>query len=346
MTTSGTVTFRTNRDQIIQSALRLCNAIDPENTAAITTSQITNAAEALNLMVKSWETTGLQLWERKYAAIFPQKGQEFYALGNPGPSGDHACLSTPLGTGFIDTTATNGVAASVTTLVVTATSNAGTVFATIGVPAITMASGDNIGIQQTDGTMFWTTINGALAGNTVTLTTGPTIGCSAGARVITYTTKLVKPLRLLDGFTRQSGGNDIPHLIISRELYNRFGMKSSQGTSIQLYYDVQENTGHLYVYPTTADVTQTLFIEFQKPIEDFNSASDDFDMPGEWGEALKYNLALRIAPEYSVPKEKYDMIKELASVTFGALDSWDQEAASVFIQPSQWSYMHDSGGSN
>lgn len=338
MTTSGTITYRTNRDQIIQGSLRLCGAIDPENAAAITTNQIDNGAEALNLMVKGWETNGLQLWERKYGAIFPQKGQEVYVLGSPGPGGDHACLSTPLGTGFIDTTLTAAIAASTTTAVVSAVSNANTIFATVGVPALSMASTNYIGLQQTDGTMFWTTINGTPSGTTVTLTTGPTVGCSSGARVVVYATKLTRPLRTLDGFTRQLAGNDIPHLLIPRELYNRFGMKSSQGTSIQTYYDVQENVGHLYVYPTTSDVTQTIYIEFQKAIEDFSSSADDFDMPQEWGEALKFNLALRIAPEYSVPKDRYAQIKELASYTFERLNSWDQETSSVYLTPSQWAY--------
>src|SRR2546428_184989 len=202
MATSGTVTFRSTRDAIIQGALRLCGAIDPESTASITTNQTTNAAEALNQMVKGWETNGLQLWERKYAAIFPQKGQEVYVLGSPGPAGDHATLSTPLGTGFIDTTTTATVAASATTITVAATSNSATIFATVGVPAISMATTNNIGLQQTDGTMFWTTINGAPSGLTVTLTTGPTVGCNSGARVVVYVTKLTRPLRTLDGFTR------------------------------------------------------------------------------------------------------------------------------------------------
>jgi hypothetical protein len=339
MSTSGVLTFRVNRDALIQGALRLCGAIDPENVAAISATQIANSAEALNMMVKGWESQGLQLWERKYGVIFPQQNQTVYTLGSPGPAGDHACLSTPLGTGFVRTTTTAAIAVGALTASLTAVTNTGTV----GVPALTIANGDQIGFQQTDGTMFWTTVNGAPVGLVVTLTAGPTVGVANGAYVNSYTTKLMRPLRILDGFTRQAGGNDIPHLIIPRELYNRFGMKTSAGTSIQLYYDVQENVGHLYVYPTTQDVTQLLYIEFQKPIEDFTQAADDFDLPQEWGEALKYNLALRIAPEYGVPEKRFNQIKILAEETFTRLNGWDQENSSVYLQPSQWSYNHDSG---
>ena len=83
MTTSNVQTYRTTRDQIIKGALRLVNAYDPENTAGPTPAQISNAAEALNLMVKTWEAHGLQLWERKWGVVFPRLNQGVYALGNP-----------------------------------------------------------------------------------------------------------------------------------------------------------------------------------------------------------------------------------------------------------------------
>lgn len=345
MATSGTVTFRLNRDQLITQALLKLGVVDPENTASITTNQTTFAAQTANMMLKGWEAEGLQLWERKYGVVFPQKGQTTYLFGNPGPGGDHATLSTPLGSGYIRTTAVNAVAAAGTSLTVVATDNSATPYATVGVPAITMANGDNIGIQQTDGTIFWTTIANVNTGTkVVTLTAGPTIGSIAGAVIQTYTTKLMKPLRILDGFTRQLQGNDIPHLIIPRENYNLFGVKTSSGTSIQTYYDVQENTGHMYVYPTTQDVTQLIFIEFQKPIEDFNASTDDFDLPQEWCEAIVWGLALRMAADYSVPKEKLGFISSMAEKFFMRLDGWDQETGSLFIQPSQWAYNEAIGG--
>lgn len=335
MTTSGTVTFRSTRDQLISSALRANGVLDPEVGTA-SPAQLTTGAEALNMLVKYWQAKGLQLWERKYGVIFPQKGQMVYVLGSPGPGGDHACLSTPMGTGFIQTTLSTAKSAGATSITVASTSTTGTV----GVPSISMQNGDNIGIQQTDGTMFWTTINGAPSGTTITLATGLSVGSSSGAVVQSYTTKLVRPLRILDGFTRQSAGNDVPHLIIPRDQYNRFGVKTSAGTSIQTYYDPQENSGHLYVYPTTQDVTQLMYIEFQKPIDDFSSGTDDYDLPQEWGEAIKWNLAWRLGIEYGSPKEVMANIKELAMMTMTVLDGWDQEPTSLFIQPNNWTYHH------
>lgn len=341
MSTSGTVTFRTTRDDIINGALRLIGAVDPENTAGATTTQITNAAQALNLMVKSWEAVGLQVWERKYGIVFPQTSQSIFVLGGPGPAGDHACLSTPLGSGFVQTTLASSAASGASTISVASTTGG---LSTAGVTATSITSAYNIGIQLDGGTVQWTTVNGAPSGTTVTLSATLTGAASAGNYVYCYQTKLVRPLRILDAFVRQNAGsNDIPSRIISKDEYNRFGNKTSAGTPVQLAYDVQANQGHLYIYPRFLSPTQVLYIEFTKPIEDFTTSSDDYDMPQEWGETLKYNLAYRIAPEYEVAKDKYSQIREQALGLFEFLKGYDQENASFYIQP--WDWMYSNGKS-
>lgn len=349
MATSGVVTFRTNRDQIIEGALRLCSAYDPENTSGPTAGQITNAAQALNLMVSTWKAIGLQLWERRNAVIFPQASQGIFVLGSPGPAGDHACLSTPLGSGFVQTTLSSSAASGDSSIVVTSTSG----LSTTGITATSITNAYNIGVQLDDGSVQWTTVNGAPVGTTVTLATTLTDSAAAGNYVFCYQTKLLRPLRILDAFTQQlsgdatgyptTGGNAIPVRIISKEEYNRFGNKASNGTPIQLAYELQSNTGYLYLYPNFLAANQLLFIEFTKPIDDFVNSTDDYDLPQEWGEALKFNLALRIAPEYEIPKEKYNQIKELAISFYNIVKDYDQEAASVLIQPSTWMYETNGG---
>jgi hypothetical protein len=338
-TVSGSVDFKITRDTLSTAALRLLGAVDPENTAGPTATQLTNAAEALNLLIKQWQYIGLELWVRKYAAIFPQKGQQVYVLGDPTPAGDHACLSTPLGTGFVKTTLSSAMIAGATSAALTAIATT----ATAGIPAIPVATAWNIGIQQDSGTIFWTTVNGALSGNTATLTAGITTAASAGQAVYAYATKLMRPLRVLDGFYRMNGGNDVPCRILSREEYNRFGMKSSTGTTIQLYYDPGSTGGNLYVYPASSLTNGVLYIEFTKPIDDMDSSTDDFNFPQEWLNALKYGLALAMAPEYEISEMKYKQIQWMAQKHFDEVKSYDQEFASMYIQPSNWSYTDSRG---
>lgn len=335
MATSGVMTFRLNRDQVLTQALINVAAVDPEQGSP-TANQITHSATHLNLMVKAWEAHSLQLWERKYGVVFPQKNQGLYVLGNPGPGGDHAVLTDNLNLGdFIQTTLSVAAAAAATSVTLTSITNVGTV----GNPAITLATTWFIGIELDSGSLFWTTVNGAPAGNVVTLLTGLPSSASAGLTVYAYQTKLMRPLRILDAFYRQQGGNDIPIRLISREEYNRFGVKTSQGTPIQLFYDPQINTGLVELYPQPTDVKGQIYIEFQKPIEDFVSSTDDFDFPQEWGEALIWNLSLRLCTPYRVPTEQYNRIALMAASSLDLVKNWDQEYSSVLFQPSEVMFM-------
>ena len=61
------------------------------------------------------------------------------------------------------------------------------------------------------------------------------------------------------------------------------------------------------------------------------AATDTFDFPQEWYEAVKYGLAHRLAPVYGLPymervmlKKDYEAILELAL-------SWDSEQESVYF---------------
>ncbi len=333
MATSGTITYRADRNTLIKGALRLCSAYDPENSAGPSTNQITFAAEALNMLIKKWEALGLQLWERKWGVIFPRVDQGVYSLGTPGPAGDHATLASPLGYGdFVNTTLSAAAASGATTVTLTAiTSGSST-----GISVFTAATTHNIGVELDSGDLQWTTINGALSTNTATLTTALTGAAASGNRVFVYATKLTRPLRILDGYVRQlSNNSDIPINLIPRENYNRFGIKTSTGQPVQLYYDQQSNSGLVYIYPVFSNVDQLLFIEFQKAIDDFTNSTDDFDLPQEWNEALKFNLALAIAPEYEVTELKFKQIKLLADESFDLVNGYDQESTSFFIQPNE-----------
>ena len=333
MATSGTITYRPTAETIIQDALIQVGVIDPEAGGTPTATQTASALRMLNSIVKSRSTRGLQLWEQKYAVVFPQYEQGTFVLGSPGPAGDHACLSTPLNSGFVQTTLSADAASGDLTISVASITGQ---LDTVGNPAVSITSGYYIGIQLDDETLQWTTVNGAPSGTTVTLTNALTDTASEGNYVYCYQTKLFRPLRIKDAFVRQvAGGNDTPCRIMSREEYNRFGMKSSPGTPVQLYYDAQSNTGNLYTYPCFPNVQQLLFIQIEKPIDDFATVSNDFDMPQEWGEALMWNLAWRLAPSYEVSQTKMNQIKELAAYTYDMIDNWDQEVASVYLQPSR-----------
>ncbi len=81
MSTSGSTDFSLTRDDIIKRALRLAGALAQGETP--TADQVSEAAIALNSMVKAWQTDGLQLWAIKERSITLVAGQADYTLTVP-----------------------------------------------------------------------------------------------------------------------------------------------------------------------------------------------------------------------------------------------------------------------
>jgi hypothetical protein len=79
MTTSNSSDFSISRDNIIKGALRLVGALAIGETP--TADQVTEASEALNLLVKSWQADGMPLWARGSYDLPLTLGTAMYTIG-------------------------------------------------------------------------------------------------------------------------------------------------------------------------------------------------------------------------------------------------------------------------
>lgn len=79
MATSNSTDFIVNRDQLIAGALRLCGALALGETA--TADQVTEASEALNMMVKAWQADGMALWAIKDYSLALTLSTQTYEIG-------------------------------------------------------------------------------------------------------------------------------------------------------------------------------------------------------------------------------------------------------------------------
>lgn len=308
MTTSGTFTHDLSRDQIINRALRIIGVLDSEGGSASAT-QITNAAQALNDIVKSWNAYGLLIWTRNFLTVPLLSGKALYMV-SPNTSDIIYQIKTRT---TLSTAASDGAA----TVDVTDTTG--------------IATGNGIGIQVSTGAIHWTTVNGAPSGNTVTLTTALDGAADQYAMVING----VKPSRVLkirDGYIKNSSGNDIPINVIMKEDYNRFGVKTSEGTPTQIYYDAQLGQGVLYIYPVSNMTDATLFVEAETVLEDFGASGDTSALPQEWLNALVWNLAYESAVEYGVTEKRLQFIGQKAAETLN-IAQWTSQENSVYFQP-------------
>lgn len=276
MATSGSIDLASSRDIIIKEALEqlgvLAEGEDP------TSDQLTSCVITLNNMTKAWQTKGLKLFAVQRVYLFLQLNVSEYLLSSS--SAYHhttSFVSTELSAAASDTDTT------------------------IDVDSITgISDGDYIGIKVDDGTMHWTTVDGAPSGSTVTLDDALDDDAAVDSTVYAYTTKANRPMRILSAHIRDTSGTDIPLGRLARSDYMDLSIKTTDGKVNQYYYDPQIGTGRLYLWPESSSSTDYLVMYVQRTLEDFDAGADEPDFPQEWFEALSFGLASRLLGKYGV----------------------------------------------
>lgn len=313
MSTSGTYTFSRNRDQLLGRALRLAGAFASGETP--NSQAITDAAEALNAMVKHWQGTGIHIWRTTECAVFLQADQTRYEMGST--SSDHATEA------FTQTSLSADAANGASSVSVSS--------------ATGIASGYYIGVQVDDGSFHWTTVNGAPSGTTVSLTTALDDSATSGAIVLVYQTKLVRPLGVISARRYNlASGIDTPISLFDRVEYQELPNKTSSGVVNAVFYDRRGGanaTGYLYTWQPNSSPEYCLKMTVARPIQDFSAAGNDADLPQEWIEAIVWNLAANLAIEYDAPDSKLIRLQNKAAQLLSEVNWFEKELVSFQVVP-------------
>lgn len=310
MPTSGSIDLTATRDDIITEAMELVGAL-AEGTSP-NASQLTSCARTFNYMIKAMQADGLNLFALQQVYLFLIKAQSSYSL--IGSTTDHYTAS------FVETTTSAASASGASTLTVTSITG--------------LSSADNIGVYQDDGTVHWTTINGAPSGSTVTLTAVLTDAVSSGAVVYAYTSKAKRPMRVTEAVIHSySSGNDTPITNGSREEYFNQSSKTADAQVNTIYYDPQVTAPKLWVWPQSDDERDYLKMYVQRSLEDVDAATDLVDFPQEWFLFLSYNLALLLGPKYGKPLAAMAGISSIADREYQRVRDFDVELVSVYLAP-------------
>jgi hypothetical protein len=312
VTTSASVDFSVNRDNIIRQAMLDAQVIGIDQTA--TDLEISDCARKLQMLVKQWQGradfgANLKVWARKTAYLFLQQGQSVYSVG---PSGDNWTGS------YSTTTLAAAKLASATGI---------TLASAIG------ANADIIGIVLDSGAIGWTTISSGGATTTPTLAANSLGAASSGARVFTYTSKARRPLPgLLSAVLRDTSNQDtVLPVNKTRQDYEAVGDKTADGTPLWLAYEATLTNGTIYLSSEPNDVTKVIRVVFLGTQEDFDAAADTPDYPQEWYRALVAQLAIDICPMFgrAVTAEMKLARDEALSIALNT----DPETSDVFFEP-------------
>lgn len=144
------------------------------------------------------------------------------------------------------------------------------------------------------------------------------------------------PTRILHVFRRTSDDQDIEVSLLSDQEYQTMTAKSIESNPVtSYYYDYQGTYGTLYVWPTPkTGVTDTLIVRGERPIYDFDSATDDADVPNYYFMALVYGLAMAMLPKWGVEEMQAQRIERLATYYKNEALTYDVEYnTSLKIEP-------------
>ena len=304
MDTSGSVDFGVDRDDIITEALLVMGVLAECDTPSA--NQLTSMGLTLNLLVKAWQAEGLNLFAIETGYVFLEEDKQTYTFGT-----DHITTS------YTEGTLDSAVVATDTTIDITDNS---------------ASDGDYIGITLDDGSIQWTTVNGAPVGATITLTDAIASAGAAGNRVVYYTTKANTPMQITEAVRRDTTGSDSLVKGMTRGSYFGVGNKSESGYVSHINF----SNGVISVYQPSSNDTDMLVLKWERRLDDFDSATDDADFPQEWHLPLVWNLATLACPKYGVPPQSYQMIATQAAYWKDVAEGFDRECTVTFSPKSRW----------
>jgi len=132
--------------------------------------------------------------------------------------------------------------------------------------------------------------------------------------------------QVLYAWRQNSDGVDVPLRILSQQEYLDLSDKDTVGVTTAIHYDPQLSLGVLYVWPTgEASNTDTINIIGQRPLYDFDAASDDADIPQEWYLALMFHLAWAVTGKYGVELDRARDLEKKALYWKDHAEAYDVE---------------------
>ena len=145
-----------------------------------------------------------------------------------------------------------------------------------------------------------------------------------------------RPVEIVSAY-RRDGTRDIPVDVVSRERYEAESLKSQTGPVEMVYYKPTFPDGTVFVWPVPSG--ETLFLTLQQPLTAFAAVADTIALPPGYDEALAFNLAVLLAPEYET--EASPTVQRRAMTSKKVLKSVNNEVPELELDPAMYGRPSD-----
>jgi len=261
---------------------------------------------SINMLLRKWQSQGMHMWTMTEGYLFPTQGVAKFDFSTARVVNSYERAQTS--------------AAS-----------------TSGTNTITVVSDDNIsdtdviGVLLSTGVMQWTTVNGAPAANVVTLTDNLTADVSSGALVFSYAAGsiLQRAERVLGVRRTDSTNYDIEMQIYSRLDYQQLPNKDEKSVPVVAHIARQVDNPVMYLWPTVSTENIVIPFTYERTIQAADAATNTFDLPEYWFDALHLNLAVKLAPKMGTNPVRLAEIKEQAADSLNLAMTYDNDIADL-----------------
>jgi hypothetical protein len=149
-----------------------------------------------------------------------------------------------------------------------------------------------------------------------------------------YTLSPVRPLAILSARLKR-GSTEMPMSEMTRQEYDELPTKTTTGTPTMFYYDRQREAAVFYVWPVLAAANgETVQFTYEREMEDISDIGDVIDIPGEWWDAVVYNLAARMLETVTLANKPQTIFMRAEKLLRDA-GAFDREG-SIFMGSEKW----------
>lgn len=298
----STGVFQKTVGDIVRESLRAATISGIQ--IAVDESDFEQGFVALNNLLAAWQAKQIHIWSETEAIIPLNPGQSKYVFGS-----DH------IFTDYQYTTA-SAATSGATSLDVGSTTSA--------------IAGDFIGIELSTGVRQWTTVLAVTDGDTFALTDALDEDVTEGASVFVYRTKSDIPVRLTNArYSDTHTADEISTWQISRQEYYDQTSKTARGAINQWYYSRQLGNSYLNVWPTANSCKSVLRFTFIKPQYVAEDQAENVQVPPEWYNALKFQLAADLGVIYNIDANKQMVLEQKAQIYLSDAIGSDTDFSSI-----------------
>ena len=312
MALSGQYFLTLTFEDICQEVLEILQVIGDGET--VTTSMRNKIKTSTNLLIKKWDGLSINLWTYTEGTLFLQVGQAEYDLRDS---------STRVTNQFFETKLSADALAGATSITV--------------VDADNIQDTDSIGIITGNNNLFWTTVNGAPVGNTITLAAGLDADAINGAVVYNYrATDIIPVQRVLNVRRRESTDYEIPIIFESRTDYFDLPNKNQLGFPIQAYYSRQEPQGIFYIWNSPSSSVPVINFTYERPKQTIVNDTDNIDIPEYFYDAFIMNICRTVMYKFATDPQKRAEIKADADEYLNEVLAFDNAVYPIEVKVQQY----------